>query len=130
MPRKSSSSSGKSRDDWKSKFVNVALSPNDENEIREFIAAKGSSSLGDLVAEIVGNGGSIKFTHSKNDGSVFATIATDSLHGDYGGYMFGVRYANLPGLVAIADWFYTTRLLSDRGLAYLPDTLDDWLNLA
>lgn len=129
MPRKSKKSAPSS-DSWKDRFIYVSFSRNDEEEIAHHVKTKGVSSSDDLISEILENGGSIKFTHSSNDGSVFCTIATDAQHDDYGGYQFGFRYSNFAGVLAIADWLWFVVLSSDRGLKYLPTTLDDWLGLA
>jgi hypothetical protein len=117
-------------DDWKSKFIYLTFSHKDEVEISEYVKLRGVSSLTDLVSDILDNGGSVKLTHSPNDGSIFATVAADKKHQDYGGYQFGFRYANLPGLIAILDYVWYVVLASDVGLQYLPSTSEDWLNLS
>lgn len=129
MARRSSKKSSSS-EDWKSRFIYVQFSHNDEVEIADHVKQRGVTGVRDLLEDVLGNGGSIKFTHSQNDGGVFVTLSTDAKHSDYGGYSFGFRYSNLAGATAIADWLWFVVLSSDRGLKYLPTTLDDWLGLA
>lgn len=120
----------KPKPDFKSSFIYVNFSQNDEKEIKEWIARNGVSALVDLVTDVLGNGGSIKFTHSSNDGSVFTTLTPDKNHDDYGGYQFGFRYASLDGAIALADYIWHELLLTDKGLPYLPTDSSDWLNLS
>ena len=115
--------------DWKSRFVFYGPSIEEEREIRDYVGQGKLLDWEAFIEELVSNGGSIKISHSNSDGGVFITLSPDKEADDYGGYNFGMSYPTLPGCLAIADWFYHTRLLTDRGLKYLPIRVEDWLVL-
>lgn len=130
MTRKSPPQKAPENGSWKDRFISVGISYNDEAEIRNWLQGDPHVPTAQFIEDVVENGGSIKITHSSKDGSVFITLAVDSRHPDYGGYMFGLRYVNLAGALVLAQWFYYVVLSSDRGLKYLPSNTQDWLDLS
>lgn len=129
MARRKNNASKANAGDWKNRFVFYGPSIEDEREIKDYVEQGKVLEWADFLEELISNGCSIKLSHSNSDGGVFVTLATDKEDADYGGYHFGIAYPTVSGALAIADWFYHTRLLTDVGMKHLPIKVEDWLVL-
>jgi hypothetical protein len=108
-------------------FVHFGPSIEEEREISSYVQSGKLLGIEAFLDEVVSEGGSLKVSHSNNDGGVYLTLSADKVHQDYGGYNFGFAYPTLVGAMALAQWFWYTRLQTDVGMKYLPIKVQDWL---